>query len=83
MPAKPGAVTTATGGAGGSASLGTAGKEAPKAKPEVDRLWVEVEGAFGCNESLLLFIYSRCQAFYISFSVVSFHQANHISLHTS
>ncbi|XP_023283677.1 calpastatin isoform X18 [Seriola lalandi dorsalis] len=42
MATKPGVVTTATGGAtgsgvtaGGSASFGTAGKEAPKSKPEV------------------------------------------------
>lgn len=43
MATKPGVITTATGGAtrsgvtaGGSASVGTAGK----AKPEVDGLWV-------------------------------------------
>ncbi|XP_029990662.1 calpastatin isoform X13 [Sphaeramia orbicularis] len=43
MASKPGAVTTATGGAtgsgvaaGGSASVGTAGKVAPKAKPETN-----------------------------------------------
>ncbi|KAI3369492.1 hypothetical protein L3Q82_007708 [Scortum barcoo] len=43
MATKPGVVTTATGGAtesglaaGGSASVGTAGKEAPKAKPETN-----------------------------------------------
>lgn len=47
MASKPGVVTAATGGAtgsgvtaGGSASVGTAGKEAPKAKPEVDGLWI-------------------------------------------
>lgn len=45
MATKPGAVTTATGGAtgsaveaGGSVTVGMAGKEKPKAKPEVD--WV-------------------------------------------
>lgn len=47
MATKPGVVTTATGGAtgsgaraGGSASIGTAGKVTPKAKTEVDGLWV-------------------------------------------
>lgn len=46
MATKPGVVAAATGGAtgsgvkaGGSAAAGTAGKEAPKAKPEVDGLW--------------------------------------------
>lgn len=68
MATKPGVVTTATGGAtgsgvtaGGRASVGTAGKEAPKAKPEVDGLWNpnwKWRGAFGCfggvqHESLL------------------------------
>lgn len=47
MATKPGVVSTATGGAtgsgvkaGGSASIGTAGKESPKAKTEVDGLWI-------------------------------------------
>lgn len=42
MATKPGVVTTATGGltAGGRASVGTAGKEAPKAKPEVEGPWM-------------------------------------------
>lgn len=47
MATKPGVVATATGGATGSgvtargsASVGAAGKEAPKAKPEVDGLWM-------------------------------------------
>lgn len=40
MASKPGVVTTTTGSgvtAGGSAAVGTTGKEAPKAKAEVDR----------------------------------------------
>lgn len=47
MATKPGLVSTATGGAtgsgitaGGYASVGTAGKEAPKSQPEVDRVWM-------------------------------------------
>ncbi|XP_053171353.1 calpastatin isoform X10 [Scomber japonicus] len=36
MATKPGGVGTATGGATGRASVGTAGKEAPKAKPETN-----------------------------------------------
>ncbi|XP_070695121.1 calpastatin isoform X3 [Pempheris klunzingeri] len=57
MATKPGVVTTATGGAkgggvtaGGSASLGTAGKEAPKAKPEV-QVEVPPAAAKGAKEA--------------------------------
>lgn len=40
MATKPGLVTTATGGAAGSTSVGTAGKVAAELKAEVVELWI-------------------------------------------
>lgn len=62
MATKPGVVTTATGGAtgsgvaaGGSVSVGTAGKGAPQAKPEVDGLWMPE-----WKRRVLLAVWMRC-----------------------
>lgn len=95
MATKPGAVASGTGratgsgvAAGGIASVGMAGKEAPKAKPEVDG----DSGCLGCLAvfgGITAFFYTLCarhEAAYVSSSLASifflFHLAKNPSIWT-